>query len=180
MKRTFLALPIEDDALSAVLDTHQKLKELITRQGVRFLTGERLHLILRFYGYLDDDKVDLLWGVIEQISIPSITADITQIDGFPTSQRPKIVCAKVESATTVSFVESVEALTNSLIQSEDKPFQPHITLARVNPGSKAVGHLIQPMAKTETPIFVGWNPQSLCLYQTQADGSNLVVREREI
>lgn len=173
MKRLFLAIeppPLVHEALVA----HQaELKGLITRQGVRFVREDKLHLTLVFLGSADEAEViSKVSGVLTERQTSPISLVLTGLGAFPHPQRPKVIWQGVSASPELSTL--VRDLQTKLAVTEDAEFAPHITLARVNPGSKEVGWLIHPIVTRASVVEAPrWDADRLTLYESAASGDYL-------
>jgi 2'-5' RNA ligase len=68
--RLFVALEVGEPALSGVLGLQERLRQAITRQGVRFTRRERLHLTLSFLGNVDESRLDELKAALLASTTP--------------------------------------------------------------------------------------------------------------
>jgi 2'-5' RNA ligase len=137
--RTFVALMIPPewrDYLAAL--TRGLAAET---RGISWVKPENLHMTLRFLGDLDDEGVRRVSDSVASSAGPETAprARIGPIGGFPNLTRPRVIWAGLaEGAEDVSALARVvnDALQRDGFGPLDKPFRPHLTLARVREGSK--------------------------------------------
>lgn len=134
MTRTFVAIPLPEawrEYLGVVT------RDLSSRTGgLSWVRPENLHLTVRFLGDLDDEAVgracDSVRAGAEPLAAP--VAALGRLGGFPNLERPRVVWAALaEGGDEVTDVARVvnEALRRGGFGPPEKPFRPHVTLARV-------------------------------------------------
>lgn len=129
--RTFVAVPIEAPrALRAVM---QRLSAIDA--PVRVIDDLQLHLTLSFLGETHWQQVSQI-DLALQRCIPAQKAfdiELTGLGAFPDSRRPRVVWAGIEPPDSMcDLAEHVAvALERVGFPREDRPFHPHLTIARV-------------------------------------------------
>lgn len=174
--RLFVALEVGEPARTEVLALQERLRGLISRQGVRFTRPERLHLTLSFLGNVEASRLEALKDEIARAceNPQPVTCEATGLGCFPDLVRPGVVWAGVRGAD--GALEALQARVAKATESfaehaEAKAFTPHLTLARISPPSQAVGRMLAPLALEllETG-FGSWTATEAVLYET-APGS---------
>ena len=141
MTRTFIALlipPAWTDYLGAVS------RELASKpRGLSWVRPENLHITLRFLGDLDDAGVDRVCALVARDIGAEVApwARLGPIGAFPNIARARVIWAGLaEGAESIaSLAGSVnEALERDGLGASDKPFRPHLTLARVREGARGL------------------------------------------
>jgi 2'-5' RNA ligase len=129
--RTFIAIKIPSlDPLRRVL------KELAAMgRALKVVDPDNLHVTLKFLGQTDVEFVPEVRALIEHaaLSRASCELSIAGIGVFPHVQRPNVVWAGLQGADTLaSLAADLEAgLEPHGFPRENRPFVPHLTLARV-------------------------------------------------
>jgi 2'-5' RNA ligase len=158
--------------MEAVLAVREKLVAAIDRQGVRFVKPEKIHLTLAFLGSVDDDEIEALKADLHAVRLTEFSVRVSEIGAFPDMGRPKVVWIGLDGD-----VEKLESLAKSVAEAakphapelDEKPFSPHITLARLKPGSKEVGRILRALAPPiEREVFP---ITSFQLIHSKPDGS---------
>lgn len=176
MSRLFVAIELDDAVRTKLTETLDALKQIITRQGVRFVSPAKLHVTLRFLGHVPEELLPTLVEELGKATQECSTLDVAvgKMGCFPDPARPKVIWQGVHSEALEALAQRVTEATALAPEADDKPFAPHITLARVSPGSKQVGWLLRPMLELEAPEL-SWTVKEAALMQTQADGSYLAL-----
>jgi 2'-5' RNA ligase len=137
--RIFVALMIPPDWTDALGAASRELASKM--RGLSWVRPENLHITLRFLGDLGDAGVqqvcDLVARVVPEEAAPR--SRLGSIGAFPNLTRPRVVWVGLaEGAEAVSALAlSVnDALQRGGFGAPDKPFRPHLTLARVREGAR--------------------------------------------
>ncbi|HEY0867614.1 MAG TPA: RNA 2',3'-cyclic phosphodiesterase [Fimbriimonas sp.] len=164
--RLFLALWPDDAALRRIEEIQQALQEAATRQGVRFVRPERIHLTLHFYGEFPERDLPELKQRLSTVRHPPIELRSTGFGAFPGLNRPKVVWLGLEGEGLAELQEQAAKAVEGLVEPADAVFIPHLTLARVNPGSQEVGRRVRsiPPDLLEPPAV--WTADKVALVQT--------------
>ena len=102
---------------------------------MKWVRAENLHLTLRFIGETDTAKLDGIRAALAGIRASQPIALLAQGLGFfPNEKRPRVLWAGI-SAVSGGLPELAAEIDASLaplgFASERRPFQPHLTLARI-------------------------------------------------
>ncbi len=157
-RRLFVGVPIPDDAVLAVTSVVDGVRATGLPAGqrdVRWVRFDGLHLTLRFLGPTPDDLVEptsaAVAAVAETVAGP-IDIELGGAGTFPPAGRPRalwvgLVAGAAALAILASRVEV--ALVEIGWPPVDRPFRPHLTLARsdgVAAGPLVAGRLAAAMA----------------------------------
>lgn len=128
--RAFIAVSIPCDPPLA-----QVLKDLGSLgKSVRPLSPDGLHCTLKFLGDVPTTiTADLGQALQEAVGgVTAFPAELTGVGAFPHPQRPSVVWAGLAAPEMAALFEAVEAVAVRFgFAREQRPFQPHVTLARV-------------------------------------------------
>ena len=128
--RLFIAAEIPQSMQSALQDTLDELNEL---HGIKTLPLENLHVTLAFLGEQPDDACERIAAAIDATcaQMSAFDADLDDLGHFGKDERATLWQG---FADDTDFAELAETLRHELscigIELEDRPFVPHITLAR--------------------------------------------------
>jgi 2'-5' RNA ligase len=139
--RTFIALMIPPDWTDYLGVVSRELAS--KTRGLSWTRPENLHITLRFLGDLDDAGVERVRGLVARDAGAEIAprAGLGSIGAFPNLDRPRVVwIGLAEGAESVVSVAGSmnEALERGGFGAPDKPFRPHLTLARVREGARGL------------------------------------------
>ncbi len=102
-----------------------------------------MHITLRFLGDLGDSGVRRAGEAVRRGAegIPAFSARLGPLGGFPNLERPRVLWAGLaegaEEATGLARAVN-DALRHDGFGPPDKPFRPHLTLARVREGARGL------------------------------------------
>ena len=122
--RVFIGLKIAQDVAEALA----QLARLIESEPSRFAACQDIHLTL-----LPPWDETCIPEAIERLraalsGLKPFTLTFTHLSYWPSLDRPRLLCAECLPTDELKLLE--QALLNAFGQTEDKPFQPHVTLAR--------------------------------------------------
>jgi len=133
MPRLFLAIELPDE-------TKEQLRRLrIDIPGARWVPANQLHLTLAFLGDVDVESMKRLVEKLAGLHCPAFSLCLGEFGCFPNRKRPKVAWIGVRpEPLLMSLADRVrEVVLSCEIPQEERPFSPHITLARIK---QAVGH----------------------------------------
>jgi 2'-5' RNA ligase len=163
--RLFLAIRLPEPVIQFAVELQERLKPAIARQGVRFASPAKMHLTLAFLGDdMDPDRADSIARSCLAGRGPVQLASGT-LGAFPDVARPRAIWLGVNG---FGLTELVASLSQAL-ELKDEPYQGHITLARVSPGSKAVGKALKPFLLQDREAIT-WRVDEVDLLTTGPDG----------
>ncbi len=144
MVRTFVALLIPKDWAEYLGRVEQDLASRMS--GLSWVKPENLHFTLRFLGDLGDSGVTRAGGAVERGAgeARAFQARLGSLGGFPSLDRPRVLWAGLAEGGegAVDLARAVnEALRRDGFGPPDKPFRPHLTLARVREGARGMDAL---------------------------------------
>jgi RNA 2',3'-cyclic 3'-phosphodiesterase len=126
--------------------------------GSRWVPLEQIHLTLAFLGQVDDTALDPLIWALAAIKAPGFNLCFSGTGCFPDRRRPRVLWVGLEPEPLLINLASLvrEAVLACNIYQEERPFSPHITLARLKfPAPREVGvFLDQPRKKELPPVNV--------------------------
>jgi 2'-5' RNA ligase len=92
---------------------------------------------LKFLGDLRDVEVSEAKSRLGRLSLKSAEVAVRGVGAFPTSARPRVVWAGIASEDeplVIPIAMEVISALEGIGERDDRPFRPHITLARVRSG----------------------------------------------
>ncbi len=127
MARLFFAIWPPDDVRDQVA---QLAMSLPLQQGARLLVPQNLHLTLAFLGEVDEQTAQTLEQEASSIEAEEVSFALDNLEKW---QKPRIACLVPSEypAALGALAERLVELARALdINMQDRPYRPHVTLAR--------------------------------------------------
>ena len=102
----------------------------------RWVRAENLHVTLKFIGEWPPEKLDGLRNALAAVRVDKpVTIDFRGLRFFPNEKRPRVFWAGIEaSPNLITLASEIDHTAEKLsIPREQRPFSPHLTLARFEP-----------------------------------------------
>lgn len=147
--------------------------------GLRWSAPESWHITLQFLGNAGQDQFACLQTQLAEVRAAAVPVRLGELSIF---ERAGVLLVKVEpTAELVALQRKIVAATGPCgFVPEERPYQPHITLARAK-GEGGRRHLktLKTRAK-EQPAFSGFTAHEFVLYESHLgrEGSRYEVRGR--
>jgi len=123
--RLFIAIDISDEVNNALEPLRKPLSKI---PGARISTQP--HLTLKFLGDIEEHVAEKVAYDLAQLRAKPFTLYLTNTGGFPTREKPRVVYVGTQEPPPLRDLARVVDVATSYIKA-DKPFVPHITLARL-------------------------------------------------
>ncbi|HDH07001.1 MAG TPA: RNA 2',3'-cyclic phosphodiesterase [Thermoproteales archaeon] len=131
--RCFIAVDIEDqEVIGNITRVQQALLPL--GKCLKLVEKENIHLTLRFLGELPQTLVNDVIEILSHIDFTPFKIMLRGIGAFPRLSRPNVIWVGVEEGAEQlrDLASKINAALRKLrLPPPDKPFSPHITIARV-------------------------------------------------
>jgi 2'-5' RNA ligase len=171
--RVFVALktpPQWDDALE---ELQKELKLKVASDAIRWTSPLQFHLTLRFLGFIPSSDVERLITIIDSVTSTLHSFEL-RYDGpgcFPRVKSPRVIWAglKTESSQLDELYQRLINATKEIGEPpEDRPFKPHLTLARVkNLEKKSIPLLEQALGSSDFRNPGAWVVDQVALMQSR-------------
>lgn len=137
MIRSFLAIELPRTIQKKIEEIQEDLKS--SRADVRWVSPEKIHLTLKFFGNIDESKIDpIVKSIEEPVRITqAFSLKVRGVGAFPHLKNPRVVwIGLVEGKETlVPFQKEIESKLEKIgFEPEAREFRPHLTLGRVKSG----------------------------------------------
>jgi len=133
--RLFTAIDLDDGARSAVARLQRRLSEQLSGdRSLKWVDPSRMHLTLVFLGEVADARVPAIVDSLSRpIDAPRFAIAFHGLGVFPARGAPRVLwldVAQGAAALTTVHGHVVTRLETLGVALEDRPFHPHLTLAR--------------------------------------------------
>jgi RNA 2',3'-cyclic 3'-phosphodiesterase len=139
--RVFCALELSEEIRCAAMEHKRALQESCPGSPAKWERSEKMHLTLKFIGYMERSNVyDLERAIQETVStISSFEIEVGGTGIFPPHGSPRVlwIGIKDESGSLGILQQRLEencALAG--FPREERQFKPHLTIARLKPEAK--------------------------------------------
>lgn len=129
--RVFVAVDIPDEVREAIRTLMGKLEN--TCRGARWARVEGMHVTLKFIGEVSTEKVERIRAELAAVrSAAPVEISFRGVGFFPNERHPRVFWAGMAASPNLGeLAEEVERRLETLgIPREQRPFRPHLTLAR--------------------------------------------------
>jgi RNA 2',3'-cyclic 3'-phosphodiesterase len=138
--RTFIAIELSQQLLGNLAGVQAELRAEIPARAVRWVRPEGIHLTLKFLGDTPVEKLDAIQAAIAQAAASTgpFSFRLAGLGCFPNTHQPRVVWVGLHEPTgaLARLRDAVEREVSPLgFPSERRPFQPHLTLGRVQRGA---------------------------------------------
>jgi len=132
--RLFIAIEIPENVRTAFAALVKEFSALAPQ--LKCVRAENLHVTLKFLGETDPSKLGPLQNVLSDVhSAEPVNLEFRSLGFFPNEKRPRVFWAGMESSANLKTlaVDIDEAVHRLGFPLEERPYAPHLTLARISP-----------------------------------------------
>lgn len=152
MIRTFVAIELDAPLRNALAQVQAELRSRLQKAmgldiRIQWVRPESFHLNLKFLGDIPEERVPEVQAALARVAggYVRFTVDVGGLGVFPDARAPRVLwvgmTGHIEALTRLAAdVES--ALAAIGFAPEEKPFSPHLTLARIKERARDVGRML--------------------------------------
>jgi len=137
--RLFVASELAPGVVASALDLIDRLRakaaRLAPQARMTWVTADRLHVTVRFIGHVDEHKADAIRDALgSALTVEPFDLTLAGTGAFPPKGPPRVVWAGLTAGRDrLLAVERTvsERLALAGVAPENRPYNPHLTLARV-------------------------------------------------
>jgi 2'-5' RNA ligase len=132
--RLFIAIEIPQSVRSTFASLLKDFSAIAPQ--VKWVRAENLHVTLKFLGETQSAKLGPLLNALSSVrSADPVNLEFRGLGFFPHEKRPRVFWAGMEaSANLKTLAEEIDQAAHPLgFPLEERPFTPHLTLARFQP-----------------------------------------------
>jgi 2'-5' RNA ligase len=167
--RSFLAIETPRTILKKIEEVQEDLK--LSRADVRWVNPEKIHLTLKFFGNIDELKIDPIVKSIEgpmRITSP-LSLKVRGVGAFPHLKDPRVIWVGLVDGNELlaSFQKQLEEELEKIgFEREERAFHPHLTLGRMK-SSKGRAELVGRMERYKEEEFGDFKVERTVLFQSE-------------
>jgi len=136
--RLFVAVEMNESVAEAARDTIDDLRARATRLAPRarvtWSAPDRIHITVKFIGEADETSTQAIRSALgPTIDAPVFDLAVEGVGAFPPKGPPRVFWAGLTDGRDglLEVERVVSERLKSLVPAEDRPYAPHLTLARV-------------------------------------------------
>jgi 2'-5' RNA ligase len=166
--RSFLAIELPKPILRKIEEVQGDLRS--THADVRWVNPEKIHLTLKFFGNIEESRIDPIFKSIEEPirnTLP-FSLKVQGVGAFPNLKNPRVIWMGLVDGREilVSFQKQIETQFEEIgFQSEDRPFHPHLTLGRMK-SSRGKEELVGRMERHKEEEFGDLQVERMVLFKS--------------
>ncbi|MBM3249284.1 MAG: RNA 2',3'-cyclic phosphodiesterase [Candidatus Omnitrophica bacterium] len=169
--RTFIAIELPEEIKGALSRLQEKLKA--AGADVKWVEPENIHLTLKFLGERDDKRVEKIKELLDEACAgrKPFLMRLDKVGAFPSLNSPRVIWVSVREGDTEAkeiAADLEEKICRLGIPKEERPFQSHITIARLrSPQNRQP--LVQELKKLEDkplPENLGFTVKKITLFKS--------------
>jgi 2'-5' RNA ligase len=129
----------------------------LTHADVRWVSSEKIHLTLKFFGSVEESRIDSIFKSIEgpaRNTLP-FSLKVRGIGAFPGLKNPRVIWMGLVDGREIltSLQKQIERELEKIgFEPENRPFHPHLTLGRMK-SSRGKEELVGRMEKHKEEEF---------------------------
>jgi len=181
--RSFLAIELPEAIRRKIEEVQKDLR--ISHADVRWVNPENIHLTLKFFGNIDEARIDpivkSLEGTIGATSPFSLL--IRGMGSFPHLKKPRVIWMGLQEGKQdlVALQRQIDGELKKIgLEPEGRDFHPHLTLGRVK-SNRAIDELIGRMERYREEGFGDFRVERIVLFKSDLKPSGpIYTRMREM
>jgi 2'-5' RNA ligase len=129
--RLFIAIAIPENIRTGFASLLKEFRAVAPQ--VKWVRAENLHVTLKFLGETESAKLAALQNVLAGVRSPDpVTLEFRGLGFFPNEKRPRVFWAGMEASPNLkTLAADIDQAVHRLgFPLEERPFTPHLTLAR--------------------------------------------------
>jgi RNA 2',3'-cyclic 3'-phosphodiesterase len=176
--RLFIGIPLAAGTADALIVIVHQLHAKAAPQGLRWSARESWHITLQFVGSAKPEQYDCIAARLRDLRSPHLFIEFGSLGTF---DRAGVLYVEVRVTPELTALQqAVTAATAPCgFTPEDRPYHPHITLARRKGKGARELHDLR-LQIQQQPKLAGFTADSFVLYESTPtpEGSRYDVRER--
>lgn len=143
--RSFLAVKLPDLLKEELERVQNRLRSELPK--LAWVKPSGMHLTVKFFGDIELEQVEEIQGCVQSVvqHVSRFSLQAQGLDVFPNTHMPRVLWAGISGETEIlshMVQELEEALATLGFPKEGKPFNPHLTLARIKSQGREVGEVL--------------------------------------
>ena len=178
--RLFAAVEIDPSVVATLTEfgaaLRRRAQTLAAAARISWVSPEQLHVTTRFIGEVDDKEAAVIAGsLLEELAAEPFDLVVEGAGAFPERGSPRVLWAGLSAgvAELVALEAEVSSrLVHCGVPREDRPYRPHVTLARVRePAGLRTAALFEALS---TERFGTTRVEAITLFQSRTSPKGAV------
>lgn len=171
--RLFVGITAPHEWKSALAEFRKKVQPRFSDSFGKWTAESNLHLTLRFFGSVEESQLASISNALEKVAAETHAFSLSPglLGCFPNASRPRIVWLGLNGQTEIliNLQSRLRGATAVFGQPpEDRPFHPHLTLARANEPRRSDRDLLAELIRKGPPIEAArWHVTELELIRSE-------------
>ena len=126
-----------ESVITAMVSVQEELRK--TQADLKVVSRENLHFTVKFLGEISEWQAREADKRLKSLELGRAAVTLEGVGAFPSSVHPNVIwagVAQVDWGKIVPMAERVIAELRGIGEEDSRPFEPHITLARVRSAAK--------------------------------------------
>jgi len=129
--RLFVGLDLPQEVIERLTGLIERLRPAAP---IAWSPPANLHITTKFIGHWPDERLEEMKAALTTVTGPPVQVHIGGLGFFPNARSPRVFWCGVEAPTLADLAARTEWATARLgVESEKRPYSPHLTLARIRP-----------------------------------------------
>lgn len=178
--RAFVAIDLAPEVHSAVKVLWSHLQRDLHTSGVAWVKPSNWHLTLLFVGEVPIAQIEAASAMLRAAcaGVTPFELSVGGLGAFPNTRNPKVLWTGVGGeieALKILQSRIGEAMQPFVTKPDNKPFHPHLTLARVKSGNKVLSTAIaRQVAAHQSTLCGAWTVGEVRLMQSELEATGAV------
>jgi RNA 2',3'-cyclic 3'-phosphodiesterase len=166
--RLFIALDIPSAIRMRITEYAERLRALAPE--ARWARPEGLHVTLKFIGEVNDARLQEIKNALSTVKAAQFDVTFASAGFYPTPKSPRVFWIGVQADEALQHLAAAvdDAVHRVGIAKEDRPYSPHLTLARAgHGGGPELRPLLHALEAEAAPRFGTMTAREFFLYQSR-------------
>lgn len=177
--RLFTAIDLSDDVL---LRLDRLLAMLRPEALIKWSPLDNLHITMKFIGEWPTDRLrELETALAELLPREPFAVELRDLGWFPNERSPRVLWAGVHAGPALEqLARNIEDRLAQLgIAREDRPFSPHLTLARIK-SPVPLNRLRQKVEEIQPAAIGSFEVSQFCLFRSDPGSHSSIYRKLQV
>jgi 2'-5' RNA ligase len=153
MMRCFIAVELDEPLRVAIAEVQRRVRAAVDKSvgrdvKVQWIRPESIHVTVKFLGEVPEGRIPAITNALRDVATSGRagTVEVGGLGVFPDLRNPRVcwIGLREGAASLIQLAEAVEAAMDGLgFPMESRPYSPHLTLARMKEGGRAIGRVIE-------------------------------------